>query len=421
MGRYSLVDEALTSAESPESPDAVPMRTPEPKIPEPRNADPRERHPAAAAPVPLLLEEPVETSSRNGRLALFATLALAISFGAYLVHARLKPATARASQVRPAGLGMKVDRQGSELLVSWNRQAPEILQAANADFKIMEGARSRVLALSAHELRTGSLLYTANAEDIEMELDVSGPAGDFAESVRVVGANPGTTLVATPILPETPGTAFPPALSFRKTPPLPSPSGVDSLRVVAARPEARPSQTVTQPSPPPPPAASSRAFVPPPRGGKMAARALSAAPEAPVLQAALDPPPALHIGIPSLPSQSLPQADAPPGRLPVTDVDSTPPRAIRSVQPSLGATSTAMERAFAQTDKPHQVQVEVTIDERGAVTNAVVGATTGPFAYLFVDSAIAAARRWQFEPARRGGRPVPGKMTLRFEFVKGAR
>jgi TonB family protein len=80
-----------------------------------------------------------------------------------------------------------------------------------------------------------------------------------------------------------------------------------------------------------------------------------------------------------------------------------------------------MERAFAQTDKPHSVSVEVSIDERGAVTNATVGTTTGPFAYLFVDSALAAARRWQFQPARRGGRPVASRMTLNFEFVKGAR
>ena len=420
LGRHSLLDEALQSAaESYEFSGPEPARTPEQKLPEQKEKQVERAGftlPLPQASPQLIPQEPPQTApqappqatTRNGRIALVLTLALAISFGAYLVHARLQPGSQSLAQVRPGVLGMRVDRQGSSLLVSWNRQAPEILQASAANFRIVAGERSRTLALSPHELRTGSLLYTLSAEDIEMELNVSGPVGDFAESVRVLGAAPGEQLALTPVAPrpsmEGPARSEPP----RSEPALgPAPKSED-LRIVEATPKpAPPSPQQQRPA--------HRAFVEPPRV-KTAKEALAiqpeaTPPEAPLIQATNLP--SVPIGVAGL----LPQRNAGPG----DTIDYVGPKAIRSVQPSLNATSTGMERAFAQTNKPHSVEVEVSIDERGSVSNATVGASTGPFAYLFVDAALAAARRWQFEPARRGGRPVASKMTLKFDFVKNTR
>jgi TonB family protein len=398
LGRHSLLDEALRSAEAElavQETTRIPERKEKPvqpvsvaaapvvsRLPSPPPLSPPEAIPSPLPQPPPQVVPPVRTP--NGRIALFLTLALAISFGAYLVHARLQPGSQSLAPIRPGVLGMRVERQGTSLLVSWNRQAPQILQASVAKFRIASGERSRTLALSPHELRTGSLLYTLSAEDIEMELNVSGPAGNFAESVRVVGAVPGEQLALTPI---------PPRLA---TEPAAAPKS-DDLRVVAALPEER---------------TAHRNFVQPP-DVKTENKPLAALPEAPEIQLATAAPE----GIPGLPAQSLPQRSAAPG----DTLDYVAPRSIRAVQPSISATSTGVERAFAQTDKPHSVQVEVSIDERGSVTNATVAHSTGPFAYLFVDSALAAARRWQFEPARRGGRPVASRMTLKFDFVKSAR
>ena len=338
-----------------------------------------------------------EVTTRNGRIALFLTLTVTISFGAYLVHARLQPGSQSMAQARAGVLGMHVERQGSSLLVSWNRQAPEIVQASAAKFSIVSGERGRTLTLSPHELRTGSLLYTVSAEDIEMELNVSGPAGNFAESVRVVGAAPGEQLAMTPVLPRL--TMEPPAPSG---PALSGPAPKsDDLRVVDAAPEQRKAR---------------RDFVQPPPV-KREDKPIATPPEAPEIQVGANLPPAVPIGVPGLPAPGLPLRTTAPG----DTVDYVAPRSIRSAQPSVSASSTSVERAFAQTNKPHSVQVEVTIDERGAVTNATVAASSGPFAYLFVDAALAAARRWQFEPARRGGRPVASKMTLKFDFVNSSR
>jgi TonB family protein len=145
-------------------------------------------------------------------------------------------------------------------------------------------------------------------------------------------------------------------------------------------------------------------------------RSVAAPPDAPQLAASVN---ALPAGLPEL-------------KLPVARPDATQagaaqarveeyigPRAIRSVQPAFDASANrTIDNAFSQSHEAHEVQVEVTIDEHGRVTKASKGATTGPFAYLFVDAALAAARRWQFEPASVGGRPVASRMTLKFAFVR---
>jgi TonB family protein len=429
LGRHSLLDEALRSAEAelavpettriPEHKErpvqpvsvaaarvsvaAVAIKSPVPSPPPQPPPSPPPALQATISPPPQPAPQvtppltPQETT-RNGRIALFLTLALAISFGAYLVHARLQPGSQSLAPIRPGVLGMHVERQGTSLLVSWNRQAPEILQASVAKFRIASGERSRTLALSPHELRTGSLLYTVSAEDIEMELNVSGPAGNFAESVRVVGAAPGEQPALTPIPPRL---AMEPPARSEPAPIVPARKSED-LRVVVA--------------PPPERRKAHRDFVRPPSVATEN-KPLATPPEAPEIRVAANLPPAVPVGIPGLPAQSLPQRSAAPN----DTLSYVAPRSIRTVQPSVGATSPSMVRAFAQTDKPHSVQVEVSIDERGSVTNATVAHSTGPFAYLFVDAALAAARRWQFEPARRDGRPVQSKMILKFDFVKSTR
>jgi TonB family protein len=169
-----------------------------------------------------------------------------------------------------------------------------------------------------------------------------------------------------------------------------------------------------------------RAFVPPPgvtttRNG-VAARSDAPAPDAPQLAASVNTLaaglPELNLPVPKAPQNAVRPAAVQAGAAPKFE-EYIGPRAIRSVQPSFDASANrTIDNAFSQNHEPHEVQVEVTIDEHGRVTKASKGATTGPFAYLFVDAALAAARRWQFEPASLGGRPVPSKMTLKFAFVR---
>jgi TonB family protein len=64
------------------------------------------------------------------------------------------------------------------------------------------------------------------------------------------------------------------------------------------------------------------------------------------------------------------------------------------------------------------VRVKVNVDATGKVIAAepVVGGSPVPEA--LADSTISAVKRWEFEPARRGGDKVPGDIVLSFTFRK---
>jgi protein TonB len=72
--------------------------------------------------------------------------------------------------------------------------------------------------------------------------------------------------------------------------------------------------------------------------------------------------------------------------------------------------------AARQADIEGLVRVEVTIDESGHVVAAVVSAGLG---YGLNEAAVAAARRWSFDPATKCGKAVTGTASLPFRFKLG--
>jgi TonB family protein len=62
--------------------------------------------------------------------------------------------------------------------------------------------------------------------------------------------------------------------------------------------------------------------------------------------------------------------------------------------------------------------VRVNVDAAGKVIAAESVGSGGPVAEALADSAVSAVKRWQFEPARRGGDKVPGEIVLSFAFRK---
>jgi TonB family protein len=382
----------------------------------------RQREPAPAPTVPVsaaahtATEEKREPAPAVGSPmwswnALVLVLAVAIVGvgGFFLVRGRLGTASERPADPQPAGIAMKVQRTGSELEVSWNPQAPKVTQATGGRLVIAEGARNETLKLSPQQLETGHLLYTSEAEDIRMDMEIAGPSGTYAESVRVAGGLPG--LPAEPAI----AAAAPPKI----------PVIMPAAKPLA--PEKKPAQSIAAADVAPPSLPAPRKFVPPPHvtkaGNPVAARSEAPPPDAPQLATPVN---VLTAGLPELklpvpkPLQNAVQArpvQASPAQSKLEEYIG--PRAIRSVQPAFDASANrTIDNAFSQNHEAHEVQIEVTIDEHGKVTKVSRGATTGPFAYLFVDAALAAARRWQFEPASVGGRPVASKMTLKFAFVR---
>jgi len=64
------------------------------------------------------------------------------------------------------------------------------------------------------------------------------------------------------------------------------------------------------------------------------------------------------------------------------------------------------------------VRVKVNVDAAGKVIAAAPVAGGGPVPQALADSTISAVKRWQFEPARRGGDKVPSDIVLSFTFRK---
>ena len=79
-----------------------------------------------------------------------------------------------------------------------------------------------------------------------------------------------------------------------------------------------------------------------------------------------------------------------------------PPKAVRQVQPRV------------VTKRDTSVAVRVSIDPKGNVRDADL-LTRGVDGHLG-RSAVEAAKRWRFEPARADDRPIASNMVLRFQF-----
>lgn len=195
LGRYSLLEEALQAAaeeygtEPEETPapamNVQPQAPPQPQFVQPEPAPVRipQFHGAAQrAPMNPML---------RGALMGLGAFALVAGLFYYLRDAPQSAPAAATVHANNIGLGLKVDRQGKALLINWDRQSAAVLEATDATFTINEGTHNKVLRLSRNELHTGGVLYTPqSADDVQVELALHGPGGNFAQSLRIVQDTP---------------------------------------------------------------------------------------------------------------------------------------------------------------------------------------------------------------------------------------
>ncbi|MGA3040915.1 MAG: hypothetical protein ABSF54_09040 [Bryobacteraceae bacterium] len=116
-----------------------------------------------------------------------ATVALVISVVTYFGASR--PPREDAAGSTPASiLGLQAERNPPDLLVTWNRNAREIVVARRATLCIRDGRTERIVELDKDRLARGSYLYTPASDDVQFRLEVYGPDdGSVAQSVRFSG------------------------------------------------------------------------------------------------------------------------------------------------------------------------------------------------------------------------------------------
>lgn len=273
-------------------------------------------------------------------------------------------------------MDLQAERQNGDVKLTWNRNSSVISDATSALLSIEDGPVKREIHLDALQVHGGSILYTPISDEVQMQLAVVDPAATAVESVIVVL----------------------PATGPARVQPLSSQSAS-----AAPRPQAPASQEPLKP------------FTAP--------DAPQVKPQAPVIEE----PPALRSAPAAAPAGtdllnrtlvgSVPQPVA-------SDIAASPaqqslrvapvyhpPVALNQVLPSIPA---ALSRLLL---KPTAVQIQVTINEAGKVTQAVALPPLDSRRYL-VDGALHAARQWRFKPALRGDQPVPSEMVITFKFER---
>jgi TonB family protein len=309
--------------------------------------------------------------------------------------------------------GLKVARgTDGQLDLIWNRSVLERVRAQQASLTITDGSISKRLTIDSTQLHSGTLTYFPSGSDIQFRLEISLNAGhSLAESVRVIlpHATPGTPPAFAeqviqrrrasdsekqPVVPTNLGStrAMMTGRASFKAPAYISPAEILNSQSDSEQPHA-PDLKVDL-------AAATYATLP---------SSFSALPA---------PPPRL----PAQVSSTAPSKNAiptkPPVAKPVTLTSSVihsintyvPPQPVRQVKPDMASMRYALP---AQTGK---VEVQVTIDESGHVTDAWPVYSIGKPNSLLANAAMAAARQWIFKPATLHGKPVVAEHRIVFDF-----
>jgi TonB family protein len=123
------------------------------------------------------------------RLLATATLAILLVIALFEVARRTSGSSSPAT-FGEAHMGLKLERSGSDLRLSWNPDSPAIASANKAQLLITDGASHKFLELDSSDLRSGSILYAPATGDVilRLEVDKDDSSATTTESIRISGA-----------------------------------------------------------------------------------------------------------------------------------------------------------------------------------------------------------------------------------------
>jgi protein TonB len=101
------------------------------------------------------------------------------------------------------------------------------------------------------------------------------------------------------------------------------------------------------------------------------------------------------------------------------DQRADPAVANRDARPLAGNPMPEYPRAALRNGQEGSVLLSIAVDARGVPTDVQVVRRSGSHDRDFDRAAITAARQWRFEPAMRGGKPVPSTVQLPVDFRRG--
>jgi hypothetical protein len=125
-------------------------------------------------------------------LGIFVSLATVSALGAIFYQSLrrqvLSAPSARTEPPSNLSLGLKLERNGKDWQIGWNRNANVVVNAVGGHLSITDGQDRKELDLAPAELQTGNIVYTPVTENVVVRLEVVGAhsAPPISESVRVL-------------------------------------------------------------------------------------------------------------------------------------------------------------------------------------------------------------------------------------------
>jgi hypothetical protein len=348
------------------------------------------------------------------RLVLGVSLAALTLATAYWTMPGLRSKLEGLGSYTPSGqLGLQVVRTGEgQLNVSWNRSAPHLGAAHRAKLTITDGPFQREVDMDSAQLRSGKVTYFPSGKDVQLRLEVyMDESHSMAESVRVLLPGTQASTVEPAGAPDSVKNGLTPVASGETVRQEAVHPRHDEAVQPAIRPKARP-------------------FVPPQRVAGFReihpSRRVAASLPVPDLRfeagtqdsAALNLP-LTHLPIPSAWSAGAPRVAKRPNTIVFPSSQApvlssapryTPPRPIKRVIPD---TSPLRITPLYQLT---QIEIQVRIDSAGQVVGACPVSEKKKGPALLTDSALAAARKWTFEPATMNGKAIPVDYSIVFAF-----
>jgi len=203
----------------PISPDAEAPAAEEPETP-------------AAADAPKINLKSEEKAARGFKpLAIGIVIAAALLVAVFLF---VYPGMLRHPHVALPGqdsspLALRIERTGTDILLTWNRDSDAIRNATHAVLSISDGDRRENYDMDLGQLRNGSIVYSPLTADVSFRMEVTdkGQAKTTSESVRVLRTRPSPIPEEnqpaagdpTKPAPTTPAVAAPTAKPAENTPP----------------------------------------------------------------------------------------------------------------------------------------------------------------------------------------------------------
>ena len=345
---------------------------------------------------------------RGARFRKETWLAAALIFSAVLgagigVLSHRHPPVLHAQRVAPEDLHLTVEGNGGSVRLHWDQNSSAIRNPSRAVLHIQDGEYQIVKNLTPSEVSAGSVAYEPRSRDVTFRLDLSSPTADASGLVQVVN------LPAQPaITPATPAARYPPTELFAgKAPAAPS-EAAPAVPVATEKEEIRPTGSGTSDGTDTASSAGRDASLP---------KDFPKEPQPAVAEQAAAP---ISVQEPSVRVWTEAVAGSPWGRLvgkvPLVrrlrkSAKNSAPAPIFQAQPVL------TNPAKQSITRPVSVDVRVAVAESGIVESAEVIEFSDPMNVALTNSALAAAVRWTFEPARSEEVAVASKVILHFRFT----